>query len=257
MFRLVVAGEKAKYLVSAFETLNSLCNDVNFEITAENGLTCISLDSCKACLISLILTPEFFESFVSHTNTTISVNLKVLCQIIKTAKPENNITLQCSKEQEDKLKVIIDGTENTEEYILKLYQIDCVNVDMRPNQKEYVLNFSTSFFNQSLKKLRNMGKIVEINATADLVRLTTSGDYGSLEIECREGDDLAISSSSEMDEAEGGFALEFLLKISKGSTCSPRVTVVKLSDQRPIQILYEFDYGFLCFHLSPQVDPET
>lgn len=101
----------ANTLKKLLDSVKDLVNDVNFDCN-DGGISLQAMDSSHVSLIVLLLRSNAFEHYRCDRNVNLGMSLSSLWKIIKTASPDDVLTLQAA-EQADTLTLLFESNRKT------------------------------------------------------------------------------------------------------------------------------------------------
>lgn len=189
------------------------------------------------------------------------MKLKNLSTILKCSANEDSITMR-SEDNGDTITFLFESpnAERVSEFDLKLMDIDSEHLGIPDNDYDATIKMPASEFQRIVKDLSTLGDTVEISATKDAVKFTTTGDIGTANVMCRKGGKSIDSEDvTEIDINEPvalTFALRYLNSFAKATPLSAHA-VLKISRELPIVVEYQIpEMGKLAFYLAPKIEDE-
>ena len=125
---------ESKYLKDSISVISELVNEATFKIKPE-GIEMIAMDPANVAMVVFKLLSSTFTEYQLESETSISINLTNLKQILRRAKPSDELTLEST---DGKLDITLKGT-STRKFSLPL-------IDLEENEKKVPeLNLICSF----------------------------------------------------------------------------------------------------------------
>ena len=252
MLRFSLYNGAAKTLTKVLQGINNLVSDVSLSFSSKGGLVSRTLDVCQAVSIGFKFTPNFFAEFSCTKPFNISIDLKLLFKILKGLGEQDRVIFTYDEDQNpDKLTVEIRGFDQIQIFQLRLYEIDQEFFEIAPIGVQIIAEVPTKFLVEAVDKLGTVGEVVKISLGDNCLSLESKGDDGECRIQLK---NLILNPSDQ--EIADFFSTKYLGRILKGSSCSPETTIIKMIHERPLEIRFQFNGGYLNFMLSPKLNPD-
>jgi proliferating cell nuclear antigen PCNA len=173
MFKNFILKAEFSDITSFYEVLhviNLLIYAVNFHFTPK-GLTILSMDVYKICMVNVKIPCNGFKSFKCLKNITVGVNLNFLYQILKRLKSKNNVkfflfengfNMKISFNE----KIDIQNNKlntNSTTYIIKLIDIDCEDYEIDTFNHDAKCVLTSNLFQKYCNDLTLFGTSVKVS----------------------------------------------------------------------------------------------
>jgi len=221
------------------------------------------MDPSQISFVALKLNAEKFEEYYCPKPLLIGVSMSSLHKLLKTIGNNDTLTMFVSKENPDKLGIIIQNKKKRifNRITYNLIDVDLVEIDIPEIDYDAQITMPCSDFQKYCRELATISNFVTIGVSPNKIfSMTVDGSIGSqtLDIEESEDSNVVIDTNDgiEDDIDIGRFSLKFLNLFCKSSTlCNTIQLYVK--EENPIIIVYSVaSLGTVKFCLLPQVETE-
>uniref|UniRef100_A0A6C0CXN4 Proliferating cell nuclear antigen PCNA N-terminal domain-containing protein n=1 Tax=viral metagenome TaxID=1070528 RepID=A0A6C0CXN4_9ZZZZ len=238
------------------EALKEILTDTNI-LFDETGVKLITTDSTKSVLIHMKLDSNKFESYYCESSVVCGLCMLNLYKLIKTISNQDTLTLFISKNNKNKLGIIINNNEKKSQTKYELNLLD-INEDLLkppPVEFETEISYPASDFQKIIRDMINIGTNVDIKSVGQSLILSCEGDFASQETILKTSDDglQYISDKSDNDLVQGEFSLKYLSLFTK---CTNMCNLLKLyiKNDYPLIIQYSVaSLGFIKLCLAPNI----
>lgn len=252
-----VTISKAKSLKKVFESIKDLLNEVSLDVSSEH-IEIMSMDSSHVSLTVLRLNPEFFEKFKCTKSFSFGFSILSFIKILKCANDDDKVVLK-TKFESDKLEIFFNGSKKTQDFELKLLEIDQQQMGIPEQEYDYILKPDSKDFAASVRNIAGFTDTVsiEINDQKELV-LSSAGDDVDIKMKFgnTEEDEMEVLES-DSEPLKLAFAIKFINFFMKASTLSEKV---EISISKDVPAIFKFDIendgGFIKFYLAPKIDDQ-
>ena len=242
------------------EALKEILTDTNI-LFDENGIKLITTDSTKSVLIHMKLDADKFESYYCESSIVCGICMLNLYKLIKTISNQDTLTLYISKNNKNKLGIIINNTDKKSQTRYELNLLDINEELLKPPPVEFdtEISYPSSDFQKIIRDMINIGTNVEIKSVGESLILTCEGDFASQETILKTSDEglqyTAINGSHVPDHnlVQGEFSLKYLSLFTK---CTNMCNLLKLyiKNDYPLIIQYSVaSLGYIKLCLAPNV----
>lgn len=238
------------------EALKEILTDTNI-LFDENGIKLITTDSTKSVLIHMKLEASKFESYYCESSLVCGICMLNLYKLIKTISNQDTLTLYISRNNKNKLGIIINNTDKKSQTRYELNLLD-INEDLlKPPPVEFdtEISYPSSDFQKIIRDMINIGTNVEIKSVGESLILSCEGDFACQETTLRTSDEglQYISTVSDDNLVQGEFSLKYLLLFTK---CTNMCNSLKLyiKNDYPLIIQYSVaSLGYIKLCLAPNI----
>jgi len=149
--------KQSSILRKVVDSLKDLVNEVKFEFT-DAGMSLQSMDTSHVVLVSLMLRSDGFEVYRCDRAIPIGLNMASFSRIVRSAAPEDAITLRADDSGES-LAITIEspGGVRTSEYELKLMDLDVEQVTVPNVEYDVAIKMPSEEFSRVCRDLAIVG----------------------------------------------------------------------------------------------------
>jgi proliferating cell nuclear antigen len=234
------------------DTISSLIIEGNFLID-KNGIKLIAMDPASVAMVTFHLLPSAFIDFSVDKQTTVTLSIDKLVNVLRRANVNDQVTLQLDEEA-NKMKILMKGKTN------RNFSIPIIE-GTKEEQKVPELKFNAKVeleaevLKNAVKDAAMISDCLIFEADKDKLLLYSKGDYGDTQTEVtKESQSLISINVSEKSKAK--YSIEYLDKMMKASKLADVVTI-QFSSDYPIKMDFKsLDKLQLSFILAPRVDTE-
>ena len=238
----------SRYLRDSISVISELVNEVNIKFD-KDGLEIIAMDPANVAMIVFRLLSSSFIEYDVKNEHNMTVNLEMLKQVLKRARPEDSISLELDEDL-NKLNIHLKG-ESIRNFSLGL--LDASDKE----QKVPILKFSAKIttnclnFNELIEDMGIIGESVSLDVKDGKLIIHTEGNTSSGKAEVLSGSNIKIEGNG-----KARYSLEYLKKIIKGSKLADEMSLEFAKDY-PLKVEYKvLDRLRLATILAPRVSNE-
>lgn len=222
-------------LKDLFETVSIKCSTDKIDFSG--------LDSSQVCFTNATLDCSKFKKYECKDDTEFCISLDVITKIFKCCKNDDILILE--KKTDDILNVIFKGTSKKKFQVRLIDDDSETNINNNLNYDE-ILTFDSYDFSNLIKELNMFGNDLNIelmkNKIIFKVNDSESKTEYEMDIECKH--ELSLK-----------YALKYLLLITKSQPLSDEFDIY-LSEEYPLKIELNMEYGKLYYYLAPKVNED-
>jgi len=237
-----------KFLKESINIISELVNDVSMKI-GPNGVDITAMDPANVALVEFKLLASAFVEYEVQSPTELSVSLDNLKNVLKRAKPNDNVILS-REDGENKLQLDLVGGSK------RRFSIPLINMDSS-EQKIPKLSFSTRIempadqFDDAIEDVGIIAESVALMIQDGKFIINSENNLSEAKVELPSTDSTSISTSG--DDVTAKYSMDYLKKIVKGSKISENV-VIEFNKDYPLKVSYTVtDKVHLGFILAPRV----
>ena len=246
-----------KLLSDSISVISELVNDAKFKLDTDK-LELIAMDPANVAMVSFQMFSSAFTEYKVEKSTEISLNLDSLKQILRRAKPSDNLIIELDEEK-NKLNIKIKG-ESTRSFSLGL--IDLGEKQHRVPKLSFPLNIHTSnyIFDEAIEDMSIFADSVIFNVSKDKFIIESEGRINNAKVEILNDGETKIqwieSGETQEKNAKSKYSIEYLKKISKGGKLADNI-LLEFGNDYPLKIEFKAkDKLDLVFILAPRVSEE-
>jgi proliferating cell nuclear antigen len=259
MYFSTVQGTPIKTLT---EALKEVLTDINIHFNSD-GFEVINMDPDQISFVALKLNGTKFEEYHCPSKLLVGVNMMSLHKLLKTIGNNDAISMYVTKENPDKLGIIIQNKKKRiyNKITYNLLDVDLVHIDIPEIDYDAQVTMPCGDFQKYCRELASISNYVTIGVSGDKIfSMTVDGKFASqsLDIEESEDSNVVIDVNDNIQEMTqiGTYSLKFLNLFCKSSTLCATIQLYMKTDY-PIIIVYTVaSLGTVKFCLCPQNDEE-
>ena len=245
--RLVLS--EPMYLKEPISIISELVNEVRLNISKDK-IELVAMDPANVAMVIFKLLSSAFVEYDVKKEEKISVNLDNLKQILKRAKPSDNVSIELDKEK-NRLKIVIKG-DTTRTFNLALIDIS-ENEQKIPDLKFPIKVYTNNIlFNETIEDMDIVSDAVNFAIENKKFIVKADGNISNAVVEIKEDKETSISGSN----AKAKYSIEYIKKFMKSSKLANNVTL-QFDKDYPLRLDYTVkDKMQLSFILAPRVSNE-
>ncbi|MBN1275393.1 proliferating cell nuclear antigen (pcna) [Candidatus Woesearchaeota archaeon] len=235
-----------KYLKESIAVISELVAETQFKITTD-AIQIVAMDPANVAMVVFKLLSSTFVEYDVKQETIITINLNSLKQVLRRAKPADQLTLE---QEENKLKIILKGTST------RTFHLPIIEAEER-EQKVPDLKFAatvtteSSTLNDAVEDVDIIGESVTFAAEEGKLTISSAGDLSKAKVEIPADEETKIVVEGKQ---KSKYSIEYLKKMILGGKLADKA-IVKFSNDYPLRLEYAvLNKMQLAFILAPRVD---
>ena len=251
--------QKAETFAAIFQHIKVFTDNVNIMFEAER-MYIQAMDTSRVSIFEIVLPAAWFDKYeqTNAANTTIGINTIILFKILNTRDKMQEITIDYSEDNTDKLFIHFTS-ENKAEFD-KHFEVALMDIEseiMQIPETEYQAEFSigSTVFANIINQLKLFGDSLDIKCNEEKIELcSNSMEQGKMSVEIQM-DDLTSFVIDEGGELQLSFSLTFMHNICLYNKISKEMEV-KIGADYPMKIVYQLpghDDAKMVFFLAPKI----
>lgn len=240
MYFNTVQGTPIKTLT---EALKEVLTDINIHFNSD-GFEVMNMDPGQISFVALKLNGEKFEEYYCPKSLLIGVNMTSLHKLLKTIGNNDTLTMYVTKEEPDKLGIIIQNKKKRIDNKIKynLLDVDLVEIVIPEVDYDAHVTMPCSDFQKYCRELATISNFVTIGISPDKIfSMMVDGSIGSQTLEIEESEDsnvvIDVNENIDNDMDIGRYSLKFLNLFCKSSTLCNTIQLY-MKAEFPIIIVY-------------------
>ena len=222
------------------EALKEILTDVNLQIDS-NGIKVIAVDTSHTVLVHLKLKSENFEEFFCNKKRQLGINMMNFYKFIKTISNNDTLSLYVDKDDYNNLGIKIEnGDKNSlTKFSLKLLDIVEENISIGDEEFESIITMQSNDFQKLCRDMNNIGDLIEITSSDNILKFKVNGDIGSAEHLVAEDykNNLTITNNNSC-VVQGIYNLKNLVMFTKCTNLCNQIKIFIKNDY-PLIIVYD------------------
>ena len=251
--------QKAETFAAIFQHIKVFTDNVNIMFETER-MYIQAMDTSRVSIFEIMLPAAWFDKYeqTNAANTTIGINTVILFKILNTRDKMQEITIDYSEDNTDKLFIHFTS-ENKAEFD-KHFEVALMDIEseiMQIPETEYQAEFSigSTVFANIINQLKLFGDSLDIKCNEEKIELcSNSMEQGKMSVEIQM-DDLTSFVIDEGGELQLSFSLTFMHNICLYNKISKEMEV-KIGADYPMKIVYQLpghDDAKMVFFLAPKI----
>jgi proliferating cell nuclear antigen len=235
-----------RLLKESISVISDIVTETKLKITPD-AVELVAMDPANVAMVIFKLLGSCFVEYDVKGTSSISMNLNNLKQVLRRAKPNDQLTLELS---DSKLKITLKSN-TTRTFYLPLIDSE------EKEQKVPDLNFNSTvtttseILNDAIEDMDIIGESVAFMAETGKFSIMSAGDLSKAHVDVPADEETKVATK---DSQKSKYSIEYLKKMVQGGKLADKV-VVKFSDNYPLKIEYKvLNKLDLSFILAPRVD---
>ena len=238
-----------RYLKDSIGIISDLVSDVQMKVDKDK-IEIIAMDPANVAMIIFRLLSSAFVEYDVDKDTIIGVNLDQFKQVLRRAKPSDNILLELD-ENKNKLKIKLKG-ETNRNFNLNLIDIEEKEQKIPDLKFTAKIDTKTGVFDEAVEDMDIISDSVGLSAEKGKFIVSAIGNTSEGKVEI--SDDEHTSIILDQDNVKSKYSIEYLKKIIKGSKLADKVSV-HFGKDYPLKVEYRVtDKLQLATILAPRVE---
>ncbi len=242
--RLTLA--EPKFLKESISIISELVTETQFKITPES-ISIIAMDPANVAMVIFKLLSSSFIEYDVKEDTNITINLSNLKQVLRRAKPNDQLTLEI---EENKLKTILKG-KSTRTFYLPLIETENKEQKIPELNFEATITTTSTTISEAIEDVDIVGESVTFTVEENKLTITSTGDLSKATVEIEADEDTKIITKGKQ---KSKYSIEYLKKMIQGAKIADKA-IIKLSNEYPLRMEFTvLNKVQLAFILAPRVD---
>jgi len=236
-----------RLLKESIGIISDLVNEVSIKVDS-NKIQIIAMDPANVAMTVFKLLSSAFIEYSIDTETTLSLSLESLKQVLRRAKPTDSLSLEL---EENRLKISLIGDSVR---TFKISLLDLEERDQKIPQLSFSLNVKTSshILSEAVEDVSIIAESVLFEVEPGKMTVASEGNLNDAKVEIRADEVTEIKTES--SRVKSKYSIEYLKKIIAGSRLADEVTIEFAKDY-PLKITYFILNKLeLTFILAPRVE---
>lgn len=248
MFKAVI--QNISFLRDSLDAISGIVTEGSFDI-AKEGITLSAMDPASVAMISFKLLPTAFLEYDCKENSTITINITNLVNVLRRSKANDQLTMSLA---ENKLKLVMQG-DTRRTFAIPL-------LENPPNkQKVPELSFkgkveiSSNTFGDGVKDAAMVSDCVVLEANNNSFIIKSFGDVSETKMELTK-ESPSLISLDVLADIKSKYSIDYLERMMKGAKIADTITV-RFGSDYPMKLeCTALDKLQLSFILAPRVDTD-
>lgn len=275
---------KSEVFTAIIQNLRNFTELINIQFT-EAGIYVQTMDTSHISVVELDIPSGWFTEYECLESVTLGINIGILSKILSTKDKSQSLTLNHSKENEDKLEIHFTSVLPTENVVIlsepitvtikksslkpvkkvpdvKIYDthfeiplidIESEAIEIPPIDYAAEFSLSSTNFSNIVSQLRLFGDTMEIDCSEEKITLNSHGiESGKMSVEINI-DELTEFAINEGENLRISFALNYLHHICAFHKLTKEIEL-KVCENYPLCAMYSLgDHAKIKFYLAPKI----
>ncbi len=251
-FFMKIVMDDVSLFRNSLSAVSELVNETTFEFSPE-GITLESVDPAVVAMSVLKIMPTCFTQYEVSSDVKITFNINYFLDVIKRARKSDKVIIEL-EEDEGRLKIIMKGNTK-KEFTVSLIENPEKEQKTPSPEFEGEIEIGNNVLSDAVNDCQMVSDCAVFEADADKLIISASGDLNTVRQELTK-DSPSLKNISFKEKQESKYSLEYLEKISKGSSIAD-TTTIRFKTNYLLEIEYlKKDKLKLKFLLAPRVDNE-
>ncbi|HTY74487.1 MAG TPA: proliferating cell nuclear antigen (pcna) [Candidatus Nanoarchaeia archaeon] len=251
MFKLKVTD--AKLIRDMATAISILVDEATFKIEPD-GMKLRAMDPSRVAMIDFEWPKTIFEQYEANEPSKMCINISELLKLLKRAGKEESVELSLD-DKTGRLQVKIAGkySRNFTMPTLEASEEEVPTPKITFNVKAKA---TTQGLSQAIEDAQLVSDHVKIEADAEKLTLTATGDLMGATITLQKGND-ALMDLEVKEPSKATFSLSYLSEIIKAAAATSEIATIEFSTDMPVRIDFQqTKEGKLTFFLAPRIETE-
>jgi proliferating cell nuclear antigen len=251
MFKLKVTD--AKLIRDMATAISILVDEATFKIEPD-GMKLRAMDPSRVAMIDFEWPKTIFEQYEANEPSKMCINISELLKLLKRAGKDESVELSLD-DKTGRLQVKIAGkySRNFTMPTLEASEEEVPTPKITFNVKAKA---TTQGLSQAIEDAQLVSDHVKIEADAEKLTLTATGDLMGATIMLQKGND-ALLDLEVKEPSKATFSLSYLSEIIKAAAATSEIATIEFSTDMPGRIDFQqTKEGKLTFFLAPRIETE-
>jgi proliferating cell nuclear antigen len=253
---------KADCFALLFQHMKVFTEHINLMIQPER-IYIQSMDTSHVSIVEVVLPKEWFDEYElkSQESITLGISSSLLFRVLNARDKTQNITLDYSKTEADKLNIHFTGDNKQEfdkHFELSLIDIDSEIMEIPTIEYQAELTLGSQNFANIINQLKMFGDNLDFKCSEKEIMLCSSSlEQGKMYVEI-EIDDLSSFAIDENETIQSSFSLNFMHNIGLYNKLSKEIEI-KISNSYPLKMIYKLpmsEDAQMIFYLAPKINED-
>ena len=173
-----------KYLKESIAIISDLVNEARFKVT-KDSMELVAMDPANVAMVIFKLLSSTFTEYDVKKDVEIAINLSNFKQIMRSAKPNDMLTLEL--DPKNKLIIQLKG-DSVRTFNLPIIELDEKEQKIPDLKFPVTINISSSILNEAIEDVDVVSESVTFSAEPKKFTIHAEGDLSQANIEMKEGD---------------------------------------------------------------------
>jgi proliferating cell nuclear antigen len=251
MFKLKVSD--AKPLRDMATAISILVDEATFKIEPD-GIKLRAMDPSRVAMIDFEWPKSIFEEYICPEPTKMCINISELLKLLKRAGKDESVELSLD-EKTGKLQIKIMG-KYSRNFTMPTLEASEEEVPTPKISFNVKAKTTTSGLSQAIEDAQLVSDHVRLEAEADKLTLSATGDLMGATITLQKGSDALLDIEAK-ETSKATFSLSYLSEIIKAASATSDIATIEFSTDMPVRIDFQqVKEGKLTFFLAPRIETD-
>jgi proliferating cell nuclear antigen len=251
MFKLKVSD--AKPLRDMTTAISILVDEATFKIEPD-GLKLRAMDPSRVAMIDFEWPKTVFEEYIVQEPSKMCINISELLKLLKRAGKDESVELTLD-EKTGKLQVKIMG-KYSRNFTMPTLEASEEEVPTPKIAFNIKAKMTTQGLSQAIEDAQMVSDHVRLEAEADKITLSATGDLMGATITLQKGSDALLDIEAK-EPSKATFSLSYLSEIIKAASATSDIATIEFSTDMPVRIDFQqMKEGKLTFFLAPRIETD-
>jgi proliferating cell nuclear antigen len=233
--------------------ISILVDEATFKIDPD-GLKLRAMDPSRVAMIDFEWPKTIFQEYVCTEPTKMCLNISELLKLLKRAGKDESVELSLD-DKTGRLLVTIQG-KYARNFNMPTLEASDEEVPTPKISFNVKAKTTTNGLSQAIEDAQLVSDHVRVEAEADKLTLSASGDLMGATIILQKGND-ALLELDVKENAKATFSLSYLSEIIKAASATSDIATLEFSTDMPVKIDFQqTKEGKLTFFLAPRIETE-
>lgn len=249
----MVKMSDVKLLRDMFSAIAILVDEATFNLSPE-GIQLRAMDPSRVAMVDFQWPKAIFDEYQCDQPQKMCINISELLKLLRRTGKDESVELSM-KPETARLQITITGrytrTFNMPTLEPQEEEVPTPKVTFKVQAKA-----TTDGLHQAIEDAQLVSDHVRIEADAEKLLLSATGDLMGATIELRKGSDALLDLQTQ-EPSKATFSLSYLAEIIKAASATSEIATLEFANDMPIRIDFQQPReGRLTFYLAPRIEVE-
>jgi len=243
----------AKLLQNMFSAIAILTDEATFNITPDN-IQLRTMDPSRVAMVDFQWPKTIFDEYQCDQPQKMCINIGELLKLLRRTTRDETIELALTPET-PKLNITITG-RYTRTFNMPTLEPQEEETPTPKITFKTTIKATTDGLRQAIEDAQLVSDHVRIEADAEQLTLTATGDLMGATITLKKGSDALLDLQTQ-EPTKATYSLSYLAEIIKAAAATSEITTLQFANDMPIQLdFHQPKEGKLTYYLAPRIEVE-
>ena len=243
----------AKLLQNMFSAIAILTDEATFNITPDN-IQLRTMDPSRVAMVDFQWPKTIFDEYQCDQPQKMCINIGELLKLLRRTTRDETIELTLTPET-PKLNITITG-RYTRTFNMPTLEPQEEETPTPKITFKTTIKATTDGLRQAIEDAQLVSDHVRIEADAEQLTLTATGDLMGATITLKKGSDALLDLQTQ-EPTKATYSLSYLAEIIKAAAATSEITTLQFANDMPIQLdFHQPKEGKLTYYLAPRIEVE-